>query len=168
MNLRSCNIAIYFCFSLAALLTVPIVWPAIKLFFFAPILIISYYQLTYIGSLWTSLCCGIAIDCLSAHPFFGLNAFTYTLTTFLLYPQRIHFFADRSSTLPLLTFLFSFTVTLISMLWASIFEKKQLVFGNLLFTDFIIMPLWDSLYALIFFVWFSRIASQYRKGRRVY
>ncbi|MBA3603374.1 MAG: mreD [Parachlamydiaceae bacterium] len=166
MNLRTCNIATPFIFSLVAFLIIPIIWPTIKLFFFAPFIIITLYQLSYIGCLWTSLCCGLAIDCLSVHPFFGLNAFTYTLTTFLLYPQRVHFFSDRASTLPLMTAVFSFAVTVISMLWASIFERKQLFSWNLLYTDLFLMPLADSLYALIFFVWISKITTQYLRSRR--
>ncbi len=166
MNLRTCNIAPPLIFSFIAFLTVPVIWPSIKLFFFVPFLIFTFYQLSYIGSLWASLCCGLAIDCLSVHPFFGINAFTYSLTTFLLYPQRVHFFSDRASTLPLMTAVFSFAVTLISMLWGSIFEKKQLFSWNLLYTDLFLMPIADSLYALVFFVWISKILTQYMRSRR--
>lgn len=155
-----------FGFSLVAFLFTPIFWPAVKLFFFAPFIIISYYQLSLIASLWASLGCGLAIDCLSVHPFFGLNAFTYTLTTFLLYPQRIHFFSDRASTLPLMTALFSVTVTVATMLWASFFEKKQLFSLHLLYTDLILMPLADSLYALIFFVGAAKVIHLYARRRR--
>ncbi len=166
MYLRTCNIALPFFFSLIAFLFVPIIWPTIKLFFFVPFIIVTFYQLSYIGSLWASLFCGLAIDCLSVHPFFGINAFKYTLTTFVLYPYRVNFFSDRASTLPLMTCVFSFVVTLISMLWASIFEKKQLFSWNLLYTDLFLMPIADSLYALIFFVWISMISTQYMRSRR--
>lgn len=167
MNLNYCNKSLFFAIALLSFVFLPTFFPTISLFYFVPFIILSYYQFSYIGSLWISLACGTIIDCFSVHAFFGLNAFVYCLTTSLLYHQRSIFFADRLSTLPVMTGLFSFTATLIFMLSASILERKQIFSMTLFITDLVIMPFFDSVYVLIFFVLpFKLLHTRQRLSRR--
>lgn len=168
MNLNDCNKGIFFAITLLAFIFFPVAFPSMHLFYFVPFIILSYYQFSYIGSLWISLACGTIIDCFSVHSFFGLNAFVYCLTTSILYRQQSNFFADRLSTLPLMTSLFSVTATLILMLCASILERKQIFSFTLFFTDLFIMPFFDSLYAFLFFVLpFQILRKISRQGKRL-
>jgi hypothetical protein len=152
MNLRTYNKFIALAVTALCFLFLPALMPGIKLFYFVPFLIVMYYQFSFIGSLWASLACGVIIDCLSVHIFFGLTAFVYCLTTLFLYRHRTYFFADRITTLPIMTYLFSTYATLLLMATSSIFEKKQLISWTLIYSDLIVMPALDGLYALIFFV----------------
>lgn len=171
MNLARCLKAPFFFIAFLACLLIPPVWPTVKIYFFVPFLMISYYQFTFVSCLWISIACGIIVDCLSVHAFFGLNAFVYCITTFILHSQRTHFFADRLSTLPLMTALFSMTATLLFMFSAIILEGKHLLSWHLIYTDLILMPVWDALYGWACFVLplqltaeFTRLKRRYRHG----
>ncbi len=168
MNLNYCNKSIFLVLTLLAFIFFPVTFPKLHLFYFVPFIIVSYYQFSFVSSLWVSLACGTLVDCFSVHSFFGLNAFVYCLTTSLLYNQRSNFFADRLSTLPLMTSLFSITATIFFMLCASILERKQIFSSTLFFTDLFIMPVIDSLYAFVFFVLPMHLLQKVtRKGTRL-
>lgn len=169
MHLARCHKLGLFTLSVLAFILFPAFWPTVKLYYFVPFIIIAYYQLSYTGCLWASIGCGTIVDSLSVHAFFGLHAFVYCLTTFFLYPLRTQFFADRPSTLPLMTAIFSLLATLIFMLSAIILEGKQLFSWHLLFTDLLLMPACDGLYAFIYFVLpFLLIKELKRQRRRSY
>jgi rod shape-determining protein MreD len=152
--------------TLAAFLLLPTVSSSLHLFYFAPFLIIVYYQQTYSASLWASLGCGVIVDLFSAHLFFGINALAYTLASALLYGQRRNFFSDRATTLPLMTFFFSFLVTLIFFLISYFGEEKVLPSWNLISSDFLAMPIIDGFCAFAFFILpFQLFGPPRRKGR---
>lgn len=166
MNLARCLKFPFFLTALLASLLIPPVWPSAKIYFFVPFLIITFYQLTFVNCLWVSIACGTIVDSLSVHSFFGLNAFIYCLTTFVLHSQRTHFFADRVSTLPLMTTLFSITATLLFMLSAIILEGKQLLSWHLIYSDLILMPGCDALYGWICFVVPLQIVAELKRQKR--
>lgn len=167
MNLNNCHKGIFFAIALLSFIFIPVVFPLVPLFYLVPFIILSYYQFSYIGSLWISLACGVLVDCFSVHAFFGLNAFVYCLTTSILYNQRSNFFADKISTLPLMTALFSAMATFILMLCTLILEGKNIFSFRLVFTDLLVMPLFDSLYAFLFFVIpFQLFKRQRQRSRR--
>lgn len=168
MNLVRCLKVPFFLIALLASVLIPPVWPSAKLYFFVPFLIITYYQLTFVSCLWMSMACGTIVDILSVHSFFGLNAFIYCLTTFILYSQRTHFFADRISTLPLMTALFSITATLFFMLSATILEGKQLLSWHLIYTDLFFMPGCDALYGWFCFVLPLLLIAELKRRKRQY
>lgn len=168
MNLTRCLKIPFFLIALLSSVLVPPVWPEAKIYFFVPFLIITYYQLTFVNCLWVSIACGTIVDCLSVHSFFGLNAFVYCLSTSILHSQRTHFFADRLSTLPLMTALFSIIATLFFMLSAIFLEDKQLLSWHLIYTDLIIMPGSDALYGWICFVLPLQLITEFKRQKQSY
>lgn len=166
MNLERCYKIPFFFIALLANLLVPSFYPGLKLYFFAPFLIITYYQLNQMKALWLSLACGTIVDCLSVNPFFGLHACVYFLSTFSLYSQKKHFYAYRMSTLPLMTALFSITATLLFLFSASVLEGRELLSVVLIYTDLILMPGIDGVYAWICFALPLQLVGELRRQRR--
>lgn len=138
--------------TLAFVLAAPVLLPHWRLMFFAPFLIILYYQRSYLTCLWGALLCGLVIDLLSSDMRIGLHSVDYCLTTWLLYGQRRHFFADSLSTLPIMTILFSITATVIQVVIVHIFEQPLVVSWQWVLTDLVYMPLFDACYAFAWFV----------------
>lgn len=130
----------------------PILFPSLRLIFFAPFIVVFYYKKSYEFCLWSSFLCGLAVDTLSSTMRLGLYAIDYCLTTALLYNQRRHFFADSITTLPIMVFFFSIISTLLQLLLIDIFEKGINVSWSWIATDLIYMPAIDALYAFVFFV----------------
>jgi len=134
----------------AAFLLIPAIYPSARLYYFAPFLVTSFYQCGYASSLWCGILCGILVDFFSDLPF-GINALAYSLTTFLLFRRRRHFFPDRAMTLSIMTFLFAWVSTV--WLWLILYllgDKSGLTLKTFA-GDFGVMPLMDAFYAFIFF-----------------
>lgn len=126
--------------------------PLFRLSFFAPFLIITYYQKSYLGSLKSSFFCGVILDLLSSPLRFGVWTLNFLTTTTLLYPQKRNFFADSMMTLPLLVFFFSVVSTLVQLFLLFIFSKPFPISLPWIFTDLIFMPLLDSLFSFFWFI----------------
>lgn len=152
MNLSRKNLFLSFVTTLFFQLTLPSLFPSLKLKFFIPFLILVYYQKEFLGAVWFSLFCGIILDLLSAPAKFGLYSLTYTLTTMLLYGQRLNLFADNVVTLPIMTFLFSVISTLLEFSLLYIFGKPVGLSIAWLFSELLFMPLADTLYSFILFI----------------
>lgn len=116
---------------------------------FAPFLIITYSRYSFLGCLWTAGGCGFIIDLLSALPF-GMHTFSYIVVTILLRRYSIYF-VDGPLGLAALSFLFSICLSVVMKIIFSI-SGIPLTF-NLqgLTTDFLLMPILDGIYALLFF-----------------
>ena len=143
------RLAIFLICSLAFLL-IPAIYPSARLYFFAPFLVACFYQCNYISSLWWALLCGFGMDLFSDLPL-GINAVAYCLTTFILYRRRRSFFPDRTLTLAIMTFLFAWVSTV--WLWLIVYllgDQSGLTLRRIV-GDLALMPLWDALYAFIFF-----------------
>lgn len=112
--------------------------------FFIPFLIIAVYQRSLPFCLLCALGLGLIIDLLSSYNRFGITSCNYFLCTFILYPQKRHFFADRLSTLPLMTALFSTLSLSLHYLIQQAFEKPVPFAWEWLATDGLIMPLMDA------------------------
>lgn len=125
--------------------------PSTHLLFFAPYLILCLYKSSMRAILWNSVACGAILDLFSSSPHFGLTAVNYTLTAVLLYPQRLNFFVDKISTLPLMTSFFSLLSTLLHLLLLLCVGHPRSLHFHMIFTDFIAMPIADGLYALLCF-----------------
>jgi rod shape-determining protein MreD len=141
-----------FLICLFAMLIAPAFFPGLRLLFFIPFLIIAFYKRSLLTCLWYALISGFILDCLSAHAHLGLYSFDYCLTTVLLYGQRRNFFADSISTLPLMTFFFSVISTLILVILLYSIEMKNILSWKWAFTDLLVMPLYDSIYAFVCFI----------------
>lgn len=152
MNLHTKRWGLILAWTLAALLCFPVLLPHWRLMFFGPFLVILYYQKSFLTCLWTAAACGLLLDLLSSHSHLGLWASNYCLVTALLYPQQRHFFADRISTLPLMTFFFSFLSTFIQGGFFYVFEHEEIFSLSWVVTDLIVMPASDALYAFLCFI----------------
>lgn len=133
-------------------LGLPVLFPLARLTFFAPFLIIACYKTSLKKCLWLALLCGIAIDLLSSYTRFGLYSVDYCLTMAFLYPQRRNFFADSLSTLPIMTFFFASFSTLIMGILIYSVENKNVLSWGWVFTDLIVMPAFDAIYAFTLFI----------------
>lgn len=154
MNLYHKNIKLCFLVCLSLVLTMPVIYPGLRLFYFVPFLIIMYYQKPLPQCLWASLLCGVIMDLLSPYSRMGLNAMNFSFTTCILYRQRENFFPDSLSTLPLMTFFFSIISTLIQAALLFAFEQSPNLVPTLTWAwnDLILMPIADGAYAFILFI----------------
>lgn len=143
--------AFFFIYSLFITVCLPPLFPHLKLMFFAPFLIFVFYHQCQISALWLALAAGLIIDLLSANTRLGFYALTYCLTTWILYKQKQHFFADSLSTLPIMTFLFASLSTTIQVGLLSVFGQSIELSGNWILNDLLWLPLQDALYAGIAF-----------------
>ena len=152
-------------FTLLTLLLGPLFTPKIHLFYCAPYLIISLYRLPLTSALWRAYACGILIDLLSSSPLFGLTSLNYCFAIWLLHGQTRHFFEDKLSTLPLMTFLFSLLSTVLSLIFAFFSGHTYPLSKLWAVTDLIMMPLADALYALLLFSFPFELIYRLRKLR---
>lgn len=151
-NLENKNLTLALIITLIPTLFLPTFFFHIPIMFFAPFLIILYYQKSYLTSLWVSLVCGLVLDLLAAHIHIGVHAISYCLATGILYNQRRNFFADSLTTLPIMTFFFSVTATLFQLILMYAFGQGIKVSGYWIVTDLIYMPALDAFYAFCCFV----------------
>lgn len=165
-NLEQKNLTLSLVFVLFLTLSIPTLFPHMRLLFFAPFLIIVYYKKSFLASLWTSLFCGLFLDLLSSHTHLGFHATSYCLSTALLYSQRRNFFADSLSTLPLMTYFFSSIATLFQMGLMHFFEQRIQFSWEWVMTDLVYMPGLDALYAFACFILPARcFGKRPRRGR---
>ena len=139
--------SIAFLIALASLLF----FPSTHLVFLAPFLIISLYKYPLISALWRALGCGLLFDLLSSTPLFGQTALIYSLATLFLFPQRLNFFEDKLSTLPLMTGLFSLLTTLLNGFLLFFIGRPLNLHWPMVITDFIGMSMIDGVYGLLLF-----------------
>jgi rod shape-determining protein MreD len=151
-NLENKSLIGVFVITLFFLLSMPILLPSWRLLFFAPFLVVIYYQKSYTVSLWVSFLCGLFVDLLSSDRHLGMHAIDYSIATWLLYPQRRHFFAENLSTLPLMTLLFSLVSTGVLMGLIAIFEEPLSLSWQWGLTDFLYLPVADGCYAFLLFI----------------
>lgn len=133
------------------------VWP------FAPFLAILFHRTTFIQALWSSFFCGLAMDLTSSQFSFGLLALSHSITTLFLYGQKRHFFEDKIITFSLYSALISTSLSFILILLSSLSEKQVPITPSLFFSDILIMPFLDAIYA---FLWFTLPTALYSYARR--
>lgn len=152
MNLDKKNLSCIFLISFLFVLVFPVIAPQVRIAFFVPFLIILFYQKAFAYCLWFSFFCGLTVDLLSVQSPFGFYAFTTTLTSMLIYHQKRNFFADHLSTLPMMTFFFSFTATLLELIFQYILGFSITLNGYWILSDLLILPASDALYAFLCFI----------------
>ncbi len=141
----------------------PALLPKLRLTFWAPFIVFCYYRFPLIICLWISLACGLSIDLISSTHSFGMHMLAYSVTTGLLYGRKKFFFEDEITTIPLLTIFFSLAWTVIQASLVHLFGGNLGISLAWVFTDLIIMPLLDGLYA---FVWFTVPLILWNKTRK--
>jgi len=153
-----------FTFSFLLTLFFPVIFPSVRMLFFAPVIIIAIYAKPFSVVLWFAIFCGFILDLLSANMRMGIQELLFMLSTIAIYPFRKQFFADSLSTLPLMTFLFSVAYTILSF----IVLKPAPLSLSWLASDFILMPLMDASYSFIVFIVPYLLSGQKPKRGRDY
>lgn len=155
-----------YAFSLAMFL--PLFFPSLYLLFFAPFLVLSFYRYPLSSCLWQALICGFIIDLLSSQTRLGTYAVNYCLATLCLYRYQFHFFEDRLSTLPLMTFCFTCLTTVIQAGLFYMTDKLFFVSWDWLKNDLFLSPFQNALYASCAFSLPIVILSHMRKRYSVF
>ncbi len=145
------ELALFFLAALLLTLFSPIFFSSYKVFYFIPFLIRTFYLKSFEESLWISCLCGILLDLLSSNVRFGLHALSYTVTSALLYSQKRNFFEDNLSTLPVLTYLYSFSTTIFQIVLLMILQKGVALSWEFVKIDLGFLPFQDALYSFICF-----------------
>lgn len=128
-----------FLFSFIPAMLLPHLFPALKLFTFAPFLVIALYKKPLVSALWIALGVGLFYDLLSGGDTIGKWSVAYPAALFLISPLKRSLFEDSLSTIPLLTFAFSLVLTLIFL------------FPHFSFSEVLLYPFFDALFAALFF-----------------
>lgn len=144
-------IFIAFLFALVPLLICPVACPHLRLTFFAPFLVLICYKRPLDHCLWYALGCGLIMDLLAAQGRLGFYAVNYTVTTWVLYHQKKHFFEDSITTLPFVTLLFALISTLLQVITMKSFGYPIALSWHWAATDLFLLPLADAFYALVWF-----------------
>jgi len=150
LNLKRLDLTFLFC--LISTLVIPPLLASGRLMFFSPFLVIICYKKRFSSCLWVAFGCGIIMDLLSSNIRLGIHSLNYCLTLTLLYPQKKHFFADSLSTLPIMTFLFSSVSTFLMAILLYSLEAKNMISWYWAFTDLLVMPSMDALFAFCAFI----------------
>lgn len=145
------RITFFFFYTLGITLLLPALFSNLQLLFFAPFLVITFYNKNKLTCLWWALLCGMIIDLLSAQMRLGAYAFNYCATVMIVYSQKRHFFEDSISTFPIMTFLFSIVSTLIQVGMFYSFGHSISLSFEWVKQDLIWMPLLDAFYAALLF-----------------
>ncbi|MCP5508098.1 MAG: mreD [Chlamydiales bacterium] len=169
MSLDKRNLNTLFALTLLLTLLTPAMFPTLRLLYFAPFLIVSFYQCPISKCLWYAFFCGICLDLVTSEARFGIYALDFIIVTIILYPQKHHFFADNISTLPIMTYFFSCLAALIHLLVSSIFNQSIPIGWRWILSDLLIMPMADMFYATaIFVVPYLIFGKRTRKGKEYF
>jgi rod shape-determining protein MreD len=130
----------------------PALFPSFKIFYLIPFLVRSFYVKPLSICIWLAIGVGFLIDLLSTHMRFGLMSLSYALTALLLYRAKKHFFEDRLTTLPIMTFFFSMIAAALQWMLLLILDRHIIPLSfTFILTDWVAMPLLDMAFAAISF-----------------
>lgn len=153
-------------------LVVPCFFSSIRIYFLAAPMVMLFYNATRVQTLLISLLCGCYLDALMASPRFGFLGLSFAITSWFLYDWRLYFFKDSRSTILIMTYCFSFLLTIVQNVVALIFDLPTPVYSlSWVFSDLVVMPLVDAFFAWTFFslvpsIWqFYRLYMKRRKER---
>lgn len=132
-------------------LLLPLFFPFWHMLYFVPFIVQCFYRNSLTGCLWWSFVCGFIVDLFCADTRLGNYAMNYCLATFCLYRYRFHFFEDRLSTLPTMTFGFTCLSAFIQIAIFYVINRPFAISWSWLFSDFLFIPLQTSLYAILAF-----------------
>jgi hypothetical protein len=150
--MRKIPLIIPFLLALVAHLYGGIFTAPLHLIAFAPFFAISMQRLSLLGTLWTAALTGLLVDMTSSWLRFGFFALSYTLTCWIAYKQRKHFFEDQAISLSLYTAFISCLSSTVQLALLAFGPSRLPLDLPFLATDLLLMPLVDGLYA---FLWFT-------------
>lgn len=139
--------------------------PQLHLFTFVPYLVMALYHHSLIGALVRATAVGALLDLFSSSALIGISSLQFCVTTLLLYGQKRNFFEEKLSTLPIMTFLFSFCATLVQILLLFFLGALFPLSWRWAASDLIGMSCIDALYALLVFSLPFQLISKVKKSR---
>ncbi|MBS0654975.1 MAG: hypothetical protein JSR46_04290 [Verrucomicrobia bacterium] len=135
-------------FCLLLTLVVPCFSSSVRICFVAAPCVLLFYNVSLIQTLWLSLFTGCFCDCFQASPKFGFLGLSFVITSWLLYDWRRLFFKDSLSTIFIMTYCYSFVLTLVQNGVALIFDLPTTTYSlRWALCDLGLMPLIDALFA---------------------
>lgn len=152
MFLDKKNLLKLFFAALTLTLFAPVVVPGYPIYFLAPVIVVALYQKSLLHVCWIAMGCGVILDLLYAQDRFGPYTISFVTAAVIVYAQKRHFFADSLTTLPIMTFLFSFSVGLLQFAYVKIFERSVSITFGWGLTDLLILPMLDCVAALVLFI----------------
>lgn len=124
-------------------------FPSLRLLYAVPFLVWLYYSLPLSKALWASFGIGLLLDLLSSSHSFGTFALIYCATTSVVYRLKPRFYAHRWTTLPILTWTFALISTLFQVALFALTGRSGGLSLPWIFTDLLLFPLADALWALV-------------------
>lgn len=160
------QVPLWFPFSLACFFALfgTALFPQAKLLAFSPFLALVFNHSSFQASLWIATLCGLIVDLFSSEFHLGIHALNYCFTTLVLFHQKKHFFEDKPLALSLFTLLISIVSSLLQLLLISVFDRALPFSSRLVVADLLIMPLFDAIYA---FIWFCSPMMLYLHIKKV-
>jgi hypothetical protein len=146
------NLYQLFAYACCLAMTLPLLFPFYHLVYFAPFIILCFYRSSKINALQWSLACGLFVDLFSADTRIGTYAINYVAVSFFLYRYQFHFFEDRFSTLPLMTFIFTALSMILQTVIFFISGKVFSLSWEWFISDLLAIPLQTALYAWVAFI----------------
>lgn len=139
----------------------PSLYPEWRLFYFCPFIVMSLYRVDLLKSLIMAFAIGIFLSFFSLDSRFGVIGSILVLTSVLVNPLKQYLFADRFYTLPLMTYVYAVVFTILQGFIFSTFSSSDFPV-RAFFTEGLIMPLGDALFAFGVFVLPSMIFKSMR------
>ena len=140
-----------FFLTLLLFLSLSVLFPKLRLSFFAPFIVACYYHKYYVSCLWISIFCGLCIDFISFQSLFGIYSLNYCFTTYFVYQKKKYFFENNITNIPVLTGIFSLTSSCLQAIFLYILGFHFSLSFAWVFTELICMTVFDSAYAFLFF-----------------
>ena len=138
-----------------------------EIHFFIPALVSFIYRSSLQKSCFISLLIGLFTDSFLLSPRLGIFGASYFVACFACYRFKKYLFRDSLSTLPLMSYLFSFLIGISSSLIAVVLEVPSSLCFTKQILKWLVCPMYDVANALIFFSLPSMIFSAYyRKKQR--
>lgn len=75
-------------------------------------LVMLFYNAPQSWLYWLALFSGVLLDVIEMSPRLGFLGLSYLTAAYFVYPWRVYFFKDSKITLPVMTFLFTFILTI--------------------------------------------------------
>lgn len=147
--LKKLQFLLLFLLALTATLLSSAVLPKLHLIYFAPFLAYILVETPLHHILWQMLLCGLCSDLLSSTPF-GVQSVCYTLSALALFKVR-KFFSYNFASISLYTMLIATVFTLFYLIVAAVLGCGPKISLQSLLSDFLLMPIFDGIYA---FIWF--------------
>lgn len=135
----------------------------LRLIAFAPFLAIAFQRLSPMKSLWTGALIGLLVDLSSSSLRLGFFSLTYTLTSWIAYKQKSHFFEDKPLSLSLYTTFISCLASTLQLALLTMSFSRLPLDLPLVLSDLVAMPLIDGLYAFFWFTCPLQVYTQIRK-----